>query len=96
MIHNLRLHDTTTLAISFNVSTEVGKCFCMVRLEEKDNDGRPKCFVEDYEVLGQILRTGNRWHKANDNEPVMIEGIKRIGNAVREICDNNGWNLWSF
>ncbi len=88
MIHKLRTDGTT---IFFTVITEIGKANCTIQLTDLDSDCRPKCFADEYEVLG--VKYDNEVHF---NRFCMGEGIKRISNAVRDICDNNGWNLWSY
>lgn len=93
MIHNLKLikNKAGQSTLLFTVITVLGKAFCKVTLDEKDKDGRSKLWVVEYEVLG--VEYDEIQHGA---DKVMGEGLKRIGNTVREICDNNGWNLWSY
>lgn len=98
MIHNLRVHsdNPTDLAISFQVITEVGSCLCIVRLNDKDKDGRAKCFVDSYQVLGVLYNEKSKNPERTSDNPLMVEGIKRIANVVGDICDCNQWNRWSY
>jgi hypothetical protein len=84
MIHNL---TTGSKFIIFTFICEIGKCSCEVDKEDKDTFGRAKMSVSNYEVLG---------FEYTETSPVMVEGIKRIANQLQDVCDNNGWILWSY
>lgn len=80
MIHNLILEFVKGGAnIHFTFISEIGKAKCKV-------DTDKKCWVTDYEVLGQPYDEKQQSH---------IEGIRRMSNNISDICDCNGWINWS-
>lgn len=106
MIHNLK---TAPGLITFTVITEVGKCDVKVNLDEFTiGDDRPHLYIIDYEILGQkadtIFDVVGQLPVMNPAKLYMYEainalyseGLRRISAAVSDICDNNGWKMYSY
>jgi hypothetical protein len=100
-IHDLRVAPSTeglpvSLVITFKGICETGSCICTVHLDQKDKDGRPKCFVTNYEVLGTKLPEAQEMNNTVAELEYVQRGLRTISHHVMEICDNNGWKCWSY
>ena len=102
MIKNLQLTVPQTVDITFEVITEVGKCKCEVRTNELSLDVYPRVYVTDYEVLGVKYEEAQEQFMLSVEKTeavlrkVMNEGITKLSEEVRTICENNNWSLWSY
>jgi hypothetical protein len=92
MIHNLKFTIDSEGNEVFNLTivTEVGNAQCTVQLKDLTDQKQPKLFAYEYEVLGEIYTDKHR------DDKVMVEGLKKVGNAVLDVCCNNNWCAWSY
>lgn len=89
MIHSLK-HNPQSNTFTFIFVTSIGRCRCIVRLNDLNDDHQPKMFVDQYEILGQKVKNS---HWAT---PTQGEGINRLTGALEDTCIGNNWALWSY
>ena len=80
----------------------LGTCQVYVDTNCKTDEGKPKCYVSNYEILGikydsaKSLDIMAQSPLLDDLKILFDHAAKEIAREVGDLCDANGWALWSY
>lgn len=83
---NLKINFENKTA-TFTAQSGYCTATCEVYYNDIDKDNRPRLYVYNYKLNGQALDFQNSYSNFFSKNLISIIG---------EICDDNGWNLFSY